>query len=97
MLDETDKQLLILLQNDSKQTNKALSNALGLSITAIYERIKKEARRSISMTRLGEKTALRLVVLAPAVTGKSLLETVEYARELALEYTSSPPGTPAPG
>ena len=41
MLDETDKQLLILLQNDSKQTNKALSNALGLSVTAIYERIKK--------------------------------------------------------
>ncbi len=63
----------------------------------LAERIKKEARRSISMTRLGEKTALRLVVLAPAVTGKSLLETVEYARELALEYTSSPPGTPAPG
>jgi Lrp/AsnC family leucine-responsive transcriptional regulator len=41
MLDETDKQLLKLLQNDSKQTNKALSNALGLSVTAIYERIRK--------------------------------------------------------
>ena len=41
MLDETDKQLLKLLQNDSKQTNKALSNTLGLSVTAIYERIRK--------------------------------------------------------
>jgi len=41
ILDQTDKQLLHLLQNDSKQTNKALSNALGLSVTAVYERIKK--------------------------------------------------------
>ena len=41
MLDDTDKALLKLIQNDSKQTNKALSNALGLSVTAIYERIRK--------------------------------------------------------
>lgn len=41
ILDEMDKQLLLLLQEDSKQTNKALSNALGLSVTAVYERIKK--------------------------------------------------------
>ncbi|MDY2587606.1 Lrp/AsnC family transcriptional regulator [Winogradskyella aquimaris] len=41
MLDEIDKRLLKLLQTDSKQTNKALSHELGLSVTAIYERIKK--------------------------------------------------------
>jgi Lrp/AsnC family leucine-responsive transcriptional regulator len=41
MLDDIDKHLLKLLQNDSKQTNKALSNALGLSVTAVYERIRK--------------------------------------------------------
>lgn len=41
VLDQTDKQLLHLLQKDSKQTNKGLSNALGLSVTAVYERIKK--------------------------------------------------------
>ncbi|MBQ0769709.1 MAG: Lrp/AsnC family transcriptional regulator [Bizionia sp.] len=40
-LDAIDKKLLGLLQNDSKQTNKALSNALNLSVTAVYERIKK--------------------------------------------------------
>ncbi|RNC87043.1 MAG: Lrp/AsnC family transcriptional regulator [Winogradskyella sp.] len=39
--DEIDKKLLHLLQNDSKQTNKALSNILGLSVTAVYERIRK--------------------------------------------------------
>jgi len=41
IFDETDKKLLEHLQNDSKQTNKELSNALGLSVTAVYERIKK--------------------------------------------------------
>lgn len=41
IFDETDKKLLKLLQTDSKQTNKALSNVLGLSVTAVYERIKK--------------------------------------------------------
>ena len=41
VFDAIDKKLLKLLQTDSKQTNKALSNALGLSVTAVYERIKK--------------------------------------------------------
>lgn len=39
--DATDKKLLEFLQEDSKQTNKELSNKLGLSVTAVYERIKK--------------------------------------------------------
>ena len=37
----TDKKLLEYLQQDSKQTNKELSNKLNLSVTAVYERIKK--------------------------------------------------------
>ncbi|WP_438964046.1 Lrp/AsnC family transcriptional regulator [Winogradskyella sp.] len=41
MFDEIDRKLLALLQNDSKQTNKALSIKLGLSVTAVYERVKK--------------------------------------------------------
>jgi Lrp/AsnC family leucine-responsive transcriptional regulator len=41
IFDATDKKLLELLQKDSKQTNKELSNNLGLSVTAVYERIKK--------------------------------------------------------
>ncbi|WP_292944778.1 Lrp/AsnC family transcriptional regulator [Olleya sp. UBA1516] len=39
--DAIDKKLLELLQNDSKQTNKELSNKLNLSVTAVFERIKK--------------------------------------------------------
>lgn len=39
--DETDKKLLLFLQEDCKQTTKELSYKLGLSVTAVYERIKK--------------------------------------------------------
>jgi Lrp/AsnC family leucine-responsive transcriptional regulator len=41
MLDSIDKKLINLLQNDSKQTTKQLSLQLNLSVTAVYERIKK--------------------------------------------------------
>ena len=41
ILDFTDKKLLNLLQHDSKQTTKQLSLQLNLSVTAVYERIKK--------------------------------------------------------
>ena len=41
VFDAIDKQLLAYLQTDSKQTNKELSHKLNLSVTAVYERIKK--------------------------------------------------------
>jgi Lrp/AsnC family leucine-responsive transcriptional regulator len=46
-LDETDKRLLTLLQKDCKQTNKALAISLGLSVTAVYERIRKLERLGV--------------------------------------------------
>jgi len=39
--DETDKKLLEYVQEDCKQTTKELSYKLGLSVTAVYERIRK--------------------------------------------------------
>ena len=39
--DEIDKKLLLFLQEDSKHTTKELSYKLGLSVTAVYERIRK--------------------------------------------------------
>jgi Lrp/AsnC family leucine-responsive transcriptional regulator len=39
--DEIDKKLLLFLQEDSKQTTKELSYKLGLSVTAVYERVRK--------------------------------------------------------
>lgn len=46
-LDATDKKLLQFLQTDSTPTTKALSVKLGLSATAVYERIRKLEREGI--------------------------------------------------
>jgi Lrp/AsnC family leucine-responsive transcriptional regulator len=45
--DLIDKKLLMLLQEDSKKTTKELSNKLNLSVTAVYERIKKLEREGV--------------------------------------------------
>ncbi|RZP01950.1 MAG: winged helix-turn-helix transcriptional regulator, partial [Flavobacteriales bacterium] len=46
-LDLIDKNILRFLQEDNKQTNKQLSLKLNLSVTAVYERIKKLERLGI--------------------------------------------------
>lgn len=45
--DTIDKNLLKLLQTDSKKTTKELSLKLNLSVTAVYERIKKLEKEGI--------------------------------------------------
>ncbi|WP_034920605.1 Lrp/AsnC family transcriptional regulator [Gillisia sp. CAL575] len=47
ILDEIDKKILQKLQIDSKITNKMLSSELNLSVTAIFERIKKLERNMV--------------------------------------------------
>lgn len=47
MIDDQDKEILKYLQKDSKITIKELSVRLGLSSTAIYERIRKMERKGI--------------------------------------------------
>jgi len=47
VLDSIDKKLLGFLQQDCKQTNKELSNKLNLSVTAVYERIRKLEKEGI--------------------------------------------------
>jgi len=47
ILDGTDRKLLLLLQQDSRQTTKQLSLKLNLSVTAVYERVKKLEREGI--------------------------------------------------
>ncbi|OYQ44217.1 AsnC family transcriptional regulator [Flavobacterium cyanobacteriorum] len=46
-MDATDKKLLMLLQEDSRKTTKELSVKLDLSVTAVYERVKKLEREGI--------------------------------------------------
>ncbi len=46
-MDQTDKNLLKLLQTDCKKSTKALAIKLNLSVTAVYERIKKLERDNV--------------------------------------------------
>ena len=46
-MDAIDKKLLALLQEDTKKTTKELSMILNLSVTAVYERIKKLERENV--------------------------------------------------
>lgn len=55
----------------------------------VYESIKKEGKRSISMTRLDDKTVLRLVAISPCVTSKALMETISVVQALAKKYQES--------
>lgn len=52
-LDSTDKLLLGYLQVDCKQTNKELAHKLNLSVTAVYERIKKLERAGVIKNYVG--------------------------------------------
>jgi len=47
MLDETDKKLLDLLQKDASLSNKQLAAHLNLTVTPVYERIKKLKKSGI--------------------------------------------------
>ena len=40
-LDQTDKTILSILQEDAKTTHKELAGRLGLTITPVYERIRR--------------------------------------------------------
>lgn len=46
-MDGIDKKLLSYLQQDAKKTTKELSTKLNLSVTAVYERIKKLEREGV--------------------------------------------------
>lgn len=46
-LDRIDLKILQQLQEDSKKTNKELSSQLDLSVTAVYERIKRLEREGV--------------------------------------------------
>lgn len=46
-MDSIDKNLLELVQNNAKKTTKELAVKLNLSVTAVYERIKKLEREGI--------------------------------------------------
>lgn len=64
-LDSIDRQLLNFLQQDAKQTNKELASKLNMSVTAVYERIKKLEKSGIIdsyVTLLNKKSIERAFV-----------------------------------
>ncbi len=55
----------------------------------IYDRIMNEGTGTISKTKLGKDTVLRLVAISPSLAAEDLMETIGYARSVAKDYPSS--------
>ncbi len=55
----------------------------------IFDRIMSGGKSTISITKLDDKTVLRLVAVTPRVTYQSLMEAVSEARALAQDYKRS--------
>ena len=94
MLDTIDKKLVNLLQQDSKQTTKQLSLQLNLSITAVYERVKKLENQKIIEKYVAivnknkiEKSFLVFCHIKLMQHSKEYLNTFEY-EVLKLEEVS---------
>jgi L-2,4-diaminobutyrate decarboxylase len=52
----------------------------------IYERVMSSGERTLSITKIDEKTVLRLVAVSPCVTSQAMMETVSVARALVRDY-----------
>ena len=52
----------------------------------VFERIKNEGKRSISISRLNNQTVLRLVAISPSVTSRALMETIATIRKIAKNF-----------
>ncbi len=84
-MDAIDKKLLQLLQHDTKKTTKELSLKLNLSVTAVYERIKKLEREGI--------ISRYVVLLDKEKVGKSFvvfchLKLVQHTKEFLTKFES---------
>lgn len=84
-MDAIDKKLLQLLQHDTKKTTKELSLKLNLSVTAVYERIKKLEREGI--------IAKYVVLLDKEKVGKNFvvfchLKLIQHAKEFLTKFES---------
>ncbi|MFX0173658.1 MAG: pyridoxal phosphate-dependent decarboxylase family protein, partial [Candidatus Hodarchaeota archaeon] len=74
---------ILCLRIRPKETPEVQLNRLQQQI---YDRVQAEGKRSISLTRLNNKIALRFVALNLKVTSEAILGTVEYLRDLAKEF-----------
>ncbi len=90
-LDNFDRLILKHLQEDSKKTNKEISNAVGLSVTAVYERIRKMEREGVINKYVAllnpEKIEKNFMVLCQI---KLLQHSREYLTRFEKEVTDLP-------
>lgn len=82
-LDATDKQLLMLLQQNAKETTKVLALKLGLSATAVYERVRKLEREGIICKYVAvlekEKVGKNFVVFCH-------LKLIQHSKEFVVKF-----------
>ncbi len=78
-LDPVDKKILEMLQEDANYTNKEIAAQLGLTITPVYERIKKLKRSGFI-----KKT---VIIIDPKKAGKNILAFCNVSlKEHTLDY-----------
>lgn len=91
MFDPKDKKLLVLLQNDAKKTTKELASELDLSVTAVFERIKKLEKQQIIKRYVAllnpEKIQKNFIVLCHV---KLVQHKKEYISQFEKEITQFP-------
>ena len=88
-LDSVDHKLLSLLQENSKRTNKELADKLDLSVTAVYERIRKLERGGI--------ISRYVALVAPEAVEKSFLvfcqiKLIQHTKDNVSEFESQVAG-----
>jgi L-2,4-diaminobutyrate decarboxylase len=52
----------------------------------IYDKVMQEGKRTVSKTKLGNKSVLRLVAVSPVISSKNLVQTIDYARTIGMAY-----------
>jgi Lrp/AsnC family leucine-responsive transcriptional regulator len=85
MIDEIDRKILDLLQDDARLTNADLGKAVGINASSVFERVKKLERRGVIKRYIA--------VVDPESLGKPLTAfirlTVESSRDQSFETTYS--------
>ena len=82
-MDAIDKKLLELMQIDAKKTTKELSSKLNLSVTAVYERIKKLEREGIISKYA---TILDKTKINKAFVVFCHVKLIKHSRDLIFEF-----------
>jgi DNA-binding Lrp family transcriptional regulator len=80
-LDQKDFQILKLLQEDANITNKEIASATGLTITPVYERVKKLTSSGVIKSKTyvldRKKLGFNLMVLISVSLNQHLKESVD--------------------